>query len=179
MGMAVLVSKEIYNIAELCEKETLKALIGTDHEWLYEILMTLDSGNIERFLEVCHRFDIFNRHEIIRKNQKQLDQKIRILAFLDLIFKREKSDSILTFVDVAWITQIEVEDVELLLMKSMSLGLIKGIIDQVDQTLRIIWVKPRMLSKQKIEIMKDKLSKWSKDCNEQLINLENYCGNQL
>ena len=64
-------------------------------------------------------------------------------------------------------------------MKSMSLGLIKGIIDQVDQTLRIIWVKPRMLSKQKIEIMKDKLAKWSKDCNEQLINLENYCGNQL
>lgn len=53
MGMAVLVSKEIYNIAELCEKETLKALIGTDHEWLYEILMTLDSGNIARFSEVC------------------------------------------------------------------------------------------------------------------------------
>ena len=65
MGMAVLVSKEIYNIAELCEKETLKALIGTDHEWLYEILMTLDSGNIERFLEVCSWFDIFNRHELI------------------------------------------------------------------------------------------------------------------
>lgn len=47
MGIAVLVSKEIYNIAELCDKETLKALIGTDHEWLYEILMTLDSGNID------------------------------------------------------------------------------------------------------------------------------------
>lgn len=65
MGMAVLVSKEIYNIAELCEKETLKALIGTDHEWLYEILMTLDSGNIERFHDVCSRYDIFNRHELI------------------------------------------------------------------------------------------------------------------
>jgi len=31
MGMAVLVSKDIYNIAELCDKETLKALQGTDH----------------------------------------------------------------------------------------------------------------------------------------------------
>ncbi len=73
MGMAVLVSKEIYNIAELCEKETLKALIGTDHEWLYEILMTLDSGNIDRFVDVCTKYDIFNWHEIINKNQKQLD----------------------------------------------------------------------------------------------------------
>jgi hypothetical protein len=53
MGMAVLLGKDIYNIAELCEKETLKALIGTEQEWLYNILMTLDSGDIQKFEQVC------------------------------------------------------------------------------------------------------------------------------
>lgn len=64
-------------------------------------------------------------------------------------------------------------------MKTMSLGLLRGIIDEVEQTLRIIWVKPRMLSREKVTIIKDKLAKWSKDCTEQLIALENYCGDQL
>jgi 26S proteasome regulatory subunit N9 len=73
MGMAVLVGKEIYNIAELCEKETLKALIGTDHQWLYEILMTMDSGDIAAFFQVCEKYDVFNRSEVIKKNAKQLD----------------------------------------------------------------------------------------------------------
>ena len=53
------------------------------------------------------------------------------MAFLDLIFRKEKSDTTLSFSEIAQITQVDVDDVELLLMKSMSLGLIKGIIDQV------------------------------------------------
>lgn len=70
MGMAVLVGKEIYNIAELCEKETLKALIGTDHQWLYEILMTMDSGDISSFFSVCEKYDVFNRSDVIKKHSK-------------------------------------------------------------------------------------------------------------
>jgi len=49
-------------------------------------------------------------------------------------------------------------------MKSMSLGLVKGIIDQVDSTLRVTWIKPRMLSKEKVQIMTEKLGKWSEEC---------------
>ena len=73
MGMAVLVGKEIYNIAELCEKETLKALEGTDHQWLYEILMTMDSGDIDGFFNICKKYDVFNKSDLIKKSAKQLD----------------------------------------------------------------------------------------------------------
>jgi len=38
MGMAVLLGKNIFNISELLDKEILKVLVGTDFEWLYDLL---------------------------------------------------------------------------------------------------------------------------------------------
>jgi len=64
-------------------------------------------------------------------------------------------------------------------MKAMSLGLIKGIIDEVEQNFRVTWIKPRMLSREKVAIMAEKLNKWSQDCTEQLKTLEGHCGELL
>ena len=138
--MAVLLGKDIYNIAELCEKEALKALLNTEHEWLYQILMTLDSGNIREFTKVCETHQVFQKSDLIAKSQNQLDQKVRILAFLDLIFHLDKNSRTITFQQVADVSDVKTDDVELLVMKAVSLGLFKGIIDQVDQTIRIEWV---------------------------------------
>jgi len=38
MGMSVLLGKNIYNIAELLDKEILSSLVGSDFEWLYDLL---------------------------------------------------------------------------------------------------------------------------------------------
>ena len=78
----------------------------------------------------------------------------------------------MTFDEIAKTTQISFDEVEMLLMKSMSLGLIQGIIDQVDSTLRVTWIKPRMLSKEKVQIMTDKLNRWSEECTQLLHGLE-------
>ncbi|CAI2371977.1 unnamed protein product [Moneuplotes crassus] len=161
MGKAILLGKDIYNIAELLEKDILKSLINTDYEWLYDILKALNTANIDEFEECLRKYeDKINSSEELVKNQNQLEQKIKILAFLDLIFHREKGDRNLGFELIADITRLRIEDVELLVMKSMSLGLVRGTIDQVDQIIRVSWVKPRMLPRDKIKIMSEKLAKW-------------------
>lgn len=38
MGMAVLLGRHIFNIAELLDKQILHSLEGTDFEWLFEML---------------------------------------------------------------------------------------------------------------------------------------------
>lgn len=45
-------------------------------------------------------------------------------------------------------------------MRLMALGLIKGMIDQVDQKAIISWVQPRVLSLPQITQMKDQMGSW-------------------
>jgi len=101
MGMAVVLGKEIYNIAELLEKDVLKALHGTDHEWLFHMLQAMETGNISEFERVCEEHNVYSADPVIEKNKTQLSQKIRILAFLDLIFHKEKGERHTTFDEVS------------------------------------------------------------------------------
>jgi 26S proteasome regulatory subunit N9 len=55
---------------------------------------------------------------------------------------------------------MDLGDVELLLMKAMSLGLIKGSIDEVEQVIHVNWMLPRYLSKSHLEIMARKIQDW-------------------
>ncbi len=58
-------------------------------------------------------------------------------------------------------------------MKAFSLQVVRGIIDQVEQNVRIKWVQPRVLDKQQIGSMRDRMLNWSKDAHQASIYLEN------
>lgn len=50
--------------------------------------------------------------------------------------------------------------VELLVMKALSLKLIKGIIDEVNQTVTVTWVQPRVLDINQVAKMKERMQTW-------------------
>lgn len=66
------------------------------------------------------------------KELTHLKQKVRIIAFLELLFEVDKDDRSLSFDRISSHCKIEKIDVELLVMKAMSLELAKGLIDEVD-----------------------------------------------
>ena len=86
---------------------------------------------------------------------------MRIISFLELLFQVHKDDRSLSFDRISHNCQIDKNDVELLVMKSMSLDLIKGTIDEVDEVVHINWILPRYLSKDHLSIMVGKLGEWS------------------
>jgi len=55
-----------------------------------------------------------------------LEQKVRIIAFLEYVFELGKDDRNISFDDIARVCIIEGGDVEFLVMKAMSLDLVKG-----------------------------------------------------
>jgi len=63
-----------------------------------------------------------------------LEQKVRIIAFLEMVFTSGKDERNVTFKKISEVCQVEAADVELLVMKAMSLDLIRGCIDEVSQT---------------------------------------------
>lgn len=52
--------------------------------------------------------------------------------------------------------------VELMVLKAMSLELIKGSIDQVAQKITVNFIQPRVLDKGRIGTMREKFSDWQK-----------------
>lgn len=48
-------------------------------------------------------------------------------------------------------------------MKALSVGLVRGSIDEVDKRVHMTWVQPRVLDLQQIKGMKDRLELWCTD----------------
>jgi 26S proteasome regulatory subunit N9 len=57
-------------------------------------------------------------------------------------------------------TQVPADMVEWVVMKALSLNLIKGVIDQVDETVSVSWVMPRVLSPDQIQGLVGRLGEW-------------------
>ena len=79
---------------------------------------------------------------------------------MEIIFQREKGDRNLSFKLIGDELGFAEDDIEYLVMKAMSLGLVKGTIDQIDKVVRVSWVKPRILDMERIILMRDKLQQW-------------------
>ena len=80
------------------------------------------------------------------KELVHLKQKVRIIAFLEVLFAVNKDERSLSFEKIAYHCKIDKNDVELLVMKAMSLELVKGLIDEVDEVVHVKWILPRYLT---------------------------------
>lgn len=84
------------------------------------------------------------------------------MSLIQLIFSLPSSSRVsVPFSQIATSTQLPVEEVEHLVMKALSLELVKGDIDQVEEKARITWVQPRVLGMQEVGELRDRLDEWS------------------
>nr|XP_046197963.1 26S proteasome non-ATPase regulatory subunit 13-like [Oncorhynchus gorbuscha] len=89
-----------------------------------------------------------------------------------MTFTRPANNRQLTFHEIGQSAKIPVNEVELLVMKALSVGLIKGNIDEVDQKVQMTWVQPRVLDLQQIKGMKDRLDLWCGDVKNMAVLVE-------
>lgn len=96
-----------------------------------------------------------------------------------MIFELGKDERSISFDKIANTCQVDRQDVELLVMKAMSLDLIRGTINEVDQVVHVDWCQPRYLNKGHLQIMSNKIQAW-RDKIEQTVRLvENNSGPEL
>lgn len=106
------------------------------------------------------------------KELQHLKNKVRIISFLELLFEVEKDDRSLHFDRIAQHCQIAKLEVEILVMKAMSLELIRGSIDEVEELVHVDWILPRYLSRSHIDIMVRKLGDWGVKMEELIKQVE-------
>jgi 26S proteasome regulatory subunit N9 len=73
--------------------------------------------------------------------QAYIKEKVALLALMVLVFQRPSHERNIAFGEIAEATRLPEAQVEWLVMRALSCGLIKGSIDQVDGIVRVSWVQ--------------------------------------
>ncbi|KAI7868022.1 hypothetical protein BDF14DRAFT_1725421 [Spinellus fusiger] len=157
LSIAALLGEMIYNFGELLMHPVLDALTHTEHDWLRSMLFAFNSGDIGKFEALAPHFA---KLPLLQENAGALSRKICLMSLIESIFRRAGDSREIPFADIAAETRLPVEEVEHLVMKALSLKLIRGSIDQVDQKVTVTWVQPRVLEKDQIDGMRRRLEDW-------------------
>ena len=98
--------------------------------------------------------------------------KIRIAALLEMVFQKNKNERVLYYKDISQNCLVDLDKIELLVVKALSLGLIKGYIDEVENKVIINWVQPKYLDREKVVILHDRLDVWINKANKALSSFQ-------
>ena len=118
----------------------------------------------EQFSEILQNHISANR--LFQEHQAFLYQKISLSALTQLVFSRAPQDRSMTFATISEETKVQLDEIEHLIMKALSLGLLRGQIDQVAEIARINWVQPKVLDMKQIESMRSRLREWDASVNQ-------------
>jgi 26S proteasome regulatory subunit N9 len=160
LAIAALLGDEIYNFGELLLHPILEAVKNTEYSWLVDLLFALNAGDVNGFEAATGHI---SKSPLLQNSLPFLRQKMCLTALIEAVFRRPTSSRTLTFEQIARETQLVVDEVEHLVMKALSSGLLKGFIDQVSQKVTVTWLQPRVMNKQQIESMRQRLVKWDND----------------
>jgi len=171
LGIAALVGETIFNFGDLLEHPVIESLQCTENQWLAEIIFTFNTGNITQWKELQNlHAPKMNAIQAFIQKHELLDKKIALMSLVDLAFRRTSEDRNIPFDFIAKTTQVR--EVEMLIMRAISLGLLKGTIDEVDQIFSVTWVQPRILNIAQITEMGDRIEKWSAKVKSSMVVME-------
>ncbi|KAJ3275865.1 26S proteasome regulatory subunit [Terramyces sp. JEL0728] len=128
--MSALLGEGLYNFGELLMHPILNSLQGGSYSWLRDLLFYYNSGNMEGFEKTTQ--------PLLVAALSFLRQKLCLMTLVESVFKRSKEQrGKLSFADISKETRVTIDEVEHLVMKALSLGLIKGSIDEVDSIVSV------------------------------------------
>ncbi|KAL7619953.1 26S proteasome regulatory subunit [Parahypoxylon ruwenzoriense] len=162
LGIAALVSDSIYNFGELLQHPILAALTG-DVAWLQDLLRAFNRGDLVAY-------DMLSGHissnPLLRDHVEEIRQKIYLSALTESVFRRPPHQRAMSFGAISADTKVRPDEIEHLVMKALSLGLVRGTIDEVDEVVNFTWVQPRVLDMAQIASMSRRLGEWGENVNK-------------
>lgn len=161
-AVIALIHPEINDFGELL---SLPAFISAGG-WTVDFLQAIHRGDFNGFEEALrtHSYHLqSHEQELMSKIDTSLRRKLTMIALAELAgFIAPEKNRRLSFLQISQHCRVPISDVEELVMTTMGTGrLIDGVIDEVDSTVVITSVKPRILDKDRILILKSRIESWA------------------
>lgn len=163
LSIAALVSDTIYNFGELLLHPILDSLKDSDYSWLRDLLFAYNRGDLIAYDSLSNNL---TKDNLLNNRKVFLRQKISLSALTEIVFQRPPHDRTMTFQSISQETKVQIDAIEHLIMKALSLGLLKGTMDQVAEIAQINWVQPKVLGMSQISNMRNRLEDWDSNVNQ-------------
>lgn len=178
IALTALVAPDFYDFGELSLHPIMKTLENSSQEWVLDLVKAYISANVKSYKLCTSKYAQNMKESAVLQTAKPsniLNEKIKLLSLVRLAFDKASFERIISFEEIRSVTQCEENDVEHLVMKAMSLKLIKGIVDGIDKTVNVLWVKPAILDIKQMEAISEKVKIWidkTQNAHSQLHNFE-------
>ena len=149
----------------------------SNKKYLWKLAELFNAGDVqqlEAFL-VQGRGQL-DADELLSAHYEKLQRKVRVIALYDAIFFSQKSFSqqSVTFAEVSSITHVPRDQVEKLVVHVLSIGLLQGYIDEMDELVFITGLKAQELDKTRLGQLKEKYDNWNQNIR-QAVEFVNNC----
>jgi 26S proteasome regulatory subunit N9 len=172
--VAALVGDDTYNFGDLIQHPIAAyASQAPAVAWLEELVRAVCFGNLSEYRACCERYAAnIAAVPALVQHRAALDQKVAVLALIELAFAARGRRAALRYDEIAAATGTAPEAVELLVMRALSLGLLRGEMDGPASLLHVEWVKPRVLNMTHVVRMRDQLAAWTRRVHSTLVAVE-------
>lgn len=162
IALAAVCGNGVYNLGEVVTSPVLGCLAGTPNEWLRDIIIALFKGDIVLFNNSveANKQHYFAQPALVA-NHEYIKKKAVLLCVLNVAFHRAAHDRIISFQEIASQACIPLDQVEWVLMKALSIGIVRGTIDEVSASVSITWVQPRVLDQTQLSQVSAQIVNWS------------------
>ena len=157
--IAALLSDDIFNFGELLENEILSNLNGTKFDFLIKLISSFNSGDLSVILS--NDPSNFIDHPALKSHLPFLQEKLCLMSLAQLLFLQIKNDRKVKFSTISNFTKVPLDQVEFLLIRAISCKIIRATIDQVDSSITVNWIQPRLLDKSQINDLYNAISNWN------------------
>lgn len=174
VSIATIASNEIFNFGEVVATPILKVIENHPvHGWLFELVNALNEGSLGEFNRIIHKYDTqFKASSVLVDAYETIRQKVILLSIMNLVFNKTANDRNISFENISTQCNIEYKQVEYYLMKALSLKLIKGEINEVESSINVTWVVPRILNTNHIQMLSAQLGVWVDKVKSTLVSVE-------
>eukprot|EP00587_Corethron_hystrix_P004818 CAMPEP_0113301130 /NCGR_PEP_ID=MMETSP0010_2-20120614/2489_1 /TAXON_ID=216773 ORGANISM="Corethron hystrix, Strain 308" /NCGR_SAMPLE_ID=MMETSP0010_2 /ASSEMBLY_ACC=CAM_ASM_000155 /LENGTH=388 /DNA_ID=CAMNT_0000154705 /DNA_START=16 /DNA_END=1179 /DNA_ORIENTATION=- /assembly_acc=CAM_ASM_000155 len=161
LSLAALTGEGVYNFGELVTHPILSSLRSTPNSWLLDMMLAASNGDVTKFAAVAasHEAAVSAQPALVSRADA-VREKVTLLGLVDMVFRRPADDRTLKFADVAERCGVPEDRVEHMVMRALSLGLIRGSMDQVDGTVDVSWVLPRVLDHDQMKALAERFGQW-------------------
>ena len=162
--LAALVGDGVYNLGQVVTNPVLLKLKGsTQNKWLLELLHGMWAGNVPAYRTLVQQTYAkeIQATPTLANALPALEEKMTLCALLQMVFDTPSAERTLSFADIAGRLEIALDQVEWVVMRAFSVGLLKGSIHQVAQEVHISWMLPRVLDAAQMTELAQRFEQWA------------------